>query len=257
MITARFVTRASSDLVRVTLEDGTTITGTSKHPVWNPRLSDWQGLGEFESSDCVSTRCGLVAVVAVERLPHVAPVYNFEVAGEHVYEITELGVLVHNAAGWDCSEYLDLRRRALAALDGGSPLSSAENVRYQELLSHVGGFRSNMDPDDLIKLLNSKPSDQVTHLHHILPKLGIRGETSQRIVALQEILWHKYGIDPFTSLDIFVHAPNKGVHSVEAQLHVINKLESVFADNPSTAKVLKELKSLGRWAANGGLNNGG
>ncbi|MFM2012411.1 MAG: hypothetical protein RLZZ396_1195 [Planctomycetota bacterium] len=83
------------------------------------------------------------------------------------------------------------------------------------------------------------------------------GTRNQAIIALQEVLWHKYGIDPFTSLDIFVHAPYKGVHSVEAQLHVINKLESVFANNPTKAKVLVELRALGRWAANGGLNNGG
>ncbi|MCF7963805.1 MAG: hypothetical protein K9M08_23945, partial [Pirellula sp.] len=233
----------------------TQITGTSRHPVWNPDVADWRGLGEFQPGHCMQSRDGLVTVVAVEFLPDAAPVYNFEVAGEHVYEIAELGILVHNAAGWDCSEFLDLRRRALAALDGGTPLSKAENVRYQELLGHVGNFRSNMEPADLAKLLNSKPTDQVSHLHHILPKLGILDQTSKRIVALQEVLWHKYGIDPFTSLDIFVHAQYKGVHSVEAQLHVINKLESVFANNPPRSIVIKTLRGLGNWAANGGLNN--
>ena len=187
----------------------------------------------------------------------IQPVYNDKVHGEHVYQVGDLGVLVHNAAGWDCSEFLDLRRRALAALDGGTPLSKAENVRYQELLGHVGNFRSNTEAGDLAKILNSKPTDQVTHLHHILPKLGILDQTSKRIVALQEVLWHKYGIDPFTSLDIFVHAPYKGVHSIEAQLHVINKLETLFAKNPTDARVLVELRTLGNWAANGGLNNGG
>ena len=52
------------------------------------------------------------------------------------------------------------------------------------------------------------------------------------------MLWHKYGIDPFTSLDIFVHARYKGVHTVEAQLHIINKLESVFAINPPRSIVI-------------------
>jgi hypothetical protein len=255
VITGKFVTRAVSDLVRVTLVDGTQITGTSKHPVWSPEVADWRGLGEFQPGHCMQSRDGLVTVVSVEFLPDAAPVYNFEVAGEHVYEITELGILVHNAAGWDCSEFLDLRRRALAALDGGTPLSKAENVRYQELLGHVGNFRSNMEPADLAKLVNSKPTDQVSHLHHILPKLGILDQTSKRIVALQEVLWHKYGIDPFTSLDIFVHAPYKGVHTVEAQLYIINKLESVFANNPPRSIVIKTLRGLGNWAANGGLNN--
>ena len=69
------------------------------------------------------------------------------------------------------------------------------------------------------------------------------------------MLWHKYVIDPFTSLDIFVHAQYKGVHTVEAQLHIINKLESVFANNPSRSIVIKTLRGLGNWAANGGLNN--
>lgn len=104
--------------------------------------------------------------------------------------------------------------------------------------------------DRLLKWLTLK-----IYLHHILRKLGIKGQTSDRIIALQEVLWHKDGIDPFTSLDIFVHAPYKGVHRVEAQLHVINKIESVFANNPPRSIVTKTLRGLGNWAANGGLNN--
>ncbi|MDA1232208.1 MAG: hypothetical protein O2856_15650, partial [Planctomycetota bacterium] len=41
VVTRRFVTRQAADLVRLTLKDGTQLSGTRKHPVWAPDQGDW------------------------------------------------------------------------------------------------------------------------------------------------------------------------------------------------------------------------
>jgi hypothetical protein len=96
VVIGRFVTRAGSDLVRVTFADGTQLTGTKTHPAWSPMDSAWMDLGEFEPGRTVQTRSGTMPVVSIEEVPDRPPVYNIEVDGEHVYEVTRLGVLVHN-----------------------------------------------------------------------------------------------------------------------------------------------------------------
>jgi hypothetical protein len=50
----------------------------------------------------------VVVVSEVKSLSIQRPVYNIEVAGEHVYEVTLLGILVHNTGSFDCKRYYDL-----------------------------------------------------------------------------------------------------------------------------------------------------
>ena len=72
---------------------------------------EWRGLGDFSPGDCVQSRHGNLAVSSVEPLAEHRSVYNIEVAGQHVYEVTDAGVLVHNN-GLDCEEVLKLRKLA-------------------------------------------------------------------------------------------------------------------------------------------------
>jgi hypothetical protein len=115
VVTARFVTRevhvvASVDVLGA---DGTveTITGTTIHPVWSVDRQEWVPLAELAQGeglccDPESLRLGfpsslppkasgLVLSVSLSRVTQ--PVYNIEVHGEHVYQVGELGVVVHNA----------------------------------------------------------------------------------------------------------------------------------------------------------------
>ena len=114
VVTARFVTRevhvvASVDVLGA---DGTveTITGTTIHPVWSVDRQEWVPLAELAQGErlCCDTESfglgfpsslspkasGLVLSVSLSRVSQ--PVYNIEVHGEHVYQVGELGVLVHN-----------------------------------------------------------------------------------------------------------------------------------------------------------------
>jgi hypothetical protein len=130
VVTGRFVTRQASDLVRVTFAGGVQLVGTHSHPIWSPLHQDWRALGEFEPGDLVQTRTGLLAVQAIEPLAIRPAVYNIEVAGEHVYEVTELGVLVHNNNPL-CEELTRLR----AARDSGEQYNPD---RLRELESLLG-----------------------------------------------------------------------------------------------------------------------
>jgi len=114
VVTARFVTRevhvvASVDVLGA---DGTveTITGTTIHPVWSVDRQEWVPLAELAQGEglCCDTEslrlgfhsslppkvCGLVLSVSLSRVTQ--PVYNIEVHGDHVYQVGELGVVVHN-----------------------------------------------------------------------------------------------------------------------------------------------------------------
>jgi hypothetical protein len=101
VVTARFVTRevhvvASVDVLGL---DGSieTITGTTIHPVWSIDREDWVPLGELVQGETLQGEGGVAVVLSVTLSRVAQPVYNLEVHGEHVYQVGELGVLVHNA----------------------------------------------------------------------------------------------------------------------------------------------------------------
>ncbi|MFN9463667.1 MAG: polymorphic toxin-type HINT domain-containing protein, partial [Planctomycetota bacterium] len=100
VVTARFVTRevhvvASVDVLGA---DGTveTITGTTIHPVWSVDRQEWVPLAELADGETLQGLDGLAVVLGVSLSRVSQQVYNIEVHGEHVYQVGELGVVVHN-----------------------------------------------------------------------------------------------------------------------------------------------------------------
>ena len=101
VVTARFVTRevhvvASVDVLGA---DGTveTITGTTIHPVWSVDRKEWVPLNELIEGETLQGLEGLAVVLSVTLSRVSQPVYNIEVHGEHVYQVGELGLVVHNS----------------------------------------------------------------------------------------------------------------------------------------------------------------
>ena len=92
-----------------------TITGTTIHPLWSVDRQEWVPLAKLADGErlCCDTESfglgfpssltpkasGLVLSVSLSRVTQ--PVYNIEVHGEHVYQVGELGVLVHNTCPGD------------------------------------------------------------------------------------------------------------------------------------------------------------
>jgi hypothetical protein len=106
VVTARFVTREVHILASVDVlgADGTveTITGTTIHPVWSVDRQEWVPLGELIEGETLQGLDGLAVILSVTLSRVAESVYNIEVHGEHVYQVGELGLLVHNANRLTC-----------------------------------------------------------------------------------------------------------------------------------------------------------
>jgi hypothetical protein len=105
VVTARFVTREVHRLVSIDLLGAggelETLTGTPVHPVWSLDRGDWVPLAELSEGETLQGHTGPAIVLHLSLHQAAQPVYNLEVHGEHVYQVGELGVLVHNA-GEEC-----------------------------------------------------------------------------------------------------------------------------------------------------------
>jgi hypothetical protein len=96
VVTARIVTRHVSELVELTIEGGEAITGTPQHPIWSIERQDWVELGDLEVGEHLWTEDGPVEILATRLISTGESVYNLEVYGDHIYQIGNAGVLVHN-----------------------------------------------------------------------------------------------------------------------------------------------------------------
>jgi len=129
VVTARFVTRevhvvASVDVLGA---DGAveTITGTTIHPVWSVDRQEWVPLSELAEGERLQGLNGLAVVLSVALSRVSEPVYNIEVHGEHVYQVGELGLVVHNT----CAGFNDEMAKALHWL-GHHGFNSSKAVPY-------------------------------------------------------------------------------------------------------------------------------
>ncbi len=100
VITARFVTRQVDQVATIEIlgPNGQieTITGTTIHPIWSVDRQDWVGLAELYEGERLHAADGEAVVHSVEVKQQFTPVYNIEVHGEHVFEVSVSCVLVHN-----------------------------------------------------------------------------------------------------------------------------------------------------------------
>lgn len=242
LVTGRFVTRNAMDLRRITLDDGTQITATGSHPFWNPNSFQWQPLEDFGIGDALASRQGLREITHIELLPEGATVYNIEVAGEHVYEVGECGVLVHNSSGFNCQRYYEL----LLKRHGGTLTDAAERAEYVDLLRQL---KNENYGAYLTGLVGSARANMVRpHAHHILFKLGLGAKQREMVLEGMEILLRN-GIDPIMGKANLVWAPNiAGQHTTAALKRVLDALKE--ADAGGAEAVRQMLERLGRIAAN-------
>ncbi|MFN7292140.1 MAG: hypothetical protein ACK5YR_21595 [Pirellula sp.] len=101
VVTATFKTREVNTIARAEIicPDGTieTISGTPIHPIWSIDRNDWGPLGELTEGETLPTADGIATVLSLALVTCSLPVYNIEVHGEHVYQVGDLGLLVHNS----------------------------------------------------------------------------------------------------------------------------------------------------------------
>jgi hypothetical protein len=223
VVTARFVTRevhvvASVDVLGA---DGTveTITGTTIHPVWSVDRQEWVPLAELAEGETLQGLDGLAVVLSVSLSRVSQAVYNIEVHGEHVYQVGELGLVVHNSGVDDCARLLNFDfGKHLRALIGDPP-------------------KGMIDP----------------HAHHILFKKGI-GEAQQELVEEGQRILRNVGIDPIFGAENLVWAPWRvhGQHGIDSLTRVVNKLKELDDLGASYDDFVDALRELGQIAGSRG-----
>ncbi|MCH7729678.1 MAG: AHH domain-containing protein, partial [Planctomycetes bacterium] len=79
----------------------TPIGSTANHPFWSEDRQEFVEAGHLQPNEQVwSELRGVVRITSVTRAPDAKYVYNLTVHNQHVYEVSELGVVVHNSCSW-------------------------------------------------------------------------------------------------------------------------------------------------------------
>jgi hypothetical protein len=101
VVIAKFLTKEVNTIARVEIRrvDGQieVLEGTTIHPIWSVDRNDWVQLSELQEGECLQAAEGFATVVSIAIVNTSVTVYNIEVHGEHVYQASEFGLLVHNA----------------------------------------------------------------------------------------------------------------------------------------------------------------
>ncbi|MCY3010854.1 MAG: polymorphic toxin-type HINT domain-containing protein, partial [Planctomycetota bacterium] len=164
VVTATFQTREVHSIARVTVlsPDGTieTIEGTPIHPIWSVDRNDWVPLGKLGEGETLQAANGIATVLSVTLASCEIPVYNIEVHGEHVYQVGELGLLVHNsyidflkqqmtalhAANKVIKRRLDDAYKALDDLQSSLPTNAIDAMGFDEFKSlRIGALKEGID----------------------------------------------------------------------------------------------------------------
>jgi hypothetical protein len=154
VVTARFVTREVQVVVSVDVlgADGTveTITGTTIHPVWSVDRQEWVPLAELAEGERLQGLDGLAVVLGISLSRVSQAVYNIEVHGEHVYQVGELGLVVHNVSrsGWGAfgwGKKLKAPDTAIASLPAKVTLHKFASQTVEQILKAKKGSIKNAE----------------------------------------------------------------------------------------------------------------
>ena len=87
--------------------------------MWSVDRQEWVPLAELAEGERLQGLDGLAVILSVSLSRVSQSVYNIEVHGEHVYQVGELGVLVHNVcdpellARWGAGSFDDVTKNVM------------------------------------------------------------------------------------------------------------------------------------------------
>jgi hypothetical protein len=168
VVTGRFVTRQVDEIARVEIlaPDGTTETleGTPIHPIWSVDRQDWIPLGGLIEGEQLQAAGGVAVVLSLTLLRRSLPVYNIEVHGEHVYQVGELGLLVHNATPARCAMIAEYGEEAMRGWQAAHIIpKNGWSWAPKELSLIIGRVTKAGLIDDVANLFASTPGHAGTH----------------------------------------------------------------------------------------------
>jgi hypothetical protein len=157
IVTATFA-HSSADILEVSVQGlGEPIGTTASHPFWSEDRQAFVAAGELDLGEQLLLTDGKrSAVTSVVRRSTKEPVYNIEVDGEHVYYVSNAGVLVHNM----CAP-----KRLLAPTNVADhhiiPMFRGKSAKYAKFISDRG-----IDVDQFtITLAHGKASHHLKFIH--------------------------------------------------------------------------------------------
>ena len=159
-------TDPGSKIYTIDLADGSSIAGvTGEHPIWSETDGDFVAAEHLRPGTMLLTRAGPVSIESItDRTARPGErVYNLQIHGQHVYQVTASGVLVHHTYGpgglskGRIQDYLsdagsktpqqiaqDLQAAGLK-LKGQSP-----DGRFMEFVDRFGNVRAKIHPADKV-----------------------------------------------------------------------------------------------------------
>ena len=94
------VNHLNCDVCDLTVEDKNgqceTVRSTGYHRFCRESGDQWVHLNELRPGDLIRGRRGALTIVAISQVSVMHRVYNLTVEGDHVYQVSALGVLAHN-----------------------------------------------------------------------------------------------------------------------------------------------------------------
>ncbi|GAA4734680.1 RHS repeat-associated core domain-containing protein [Phytohabitans rumicis] len=152
--------RPAEELLTISTGDAT-VQVTPQHPFWVPDRG-WVAAGELKAGDRLLSRDGTTrAITAISRRTAQVTVYNFEVAGDHNYYVTDGQLLVHNCGG--------LVKKTVRELLDARPSHTLDPSKGNRLRG--------LDDDDLLRSFNQPSSGE----HVLLRDDGLIGQGHHRI----------------------------------------------------------------------------
>ena len=124
---------------------------TANHPIWSEDRARFVPAGDLRPGETLRSLCGPLTVAFLLPRPAPEPVFNLEVAAEHVYHVSAAGVLVHNAYG---------QGNRLTVFRGGA---------YEDLAAVSGQARHHMPAKSISPIPDSVgPAIQMDWVDHLL-----------------------------------------------------------------------------------------
>ncbi|TWT94541.1 hypothetical protein Pla52n_53620 [Stieleria varia] len=99
LVTGRFL-HSSGEVMELRLAGQAEPIGvTAIHPIYSVDRQSYVPAGELFPGETVATLSGETNVAAIHSTGHSQAVFNLEIQGQHVFRVTEDGLLVHNDCG--------------------------------------------------------------------------------------------------------------------------------------------------------------
>jgi hypothetical protein len=180
VVTATFRHEPADNLVEVRLKGEEQPIGcTNNHPFWSEDRGKFVAAGQLRPGERLRARLGGPAVVAsVTARQRDQWVYNLEVYGQHVYEVTRRGVLVHNT----CPDEW-LRKGAGSRMpDEIRHLDLTDQKQWDDFVRQFGGEANRAKRGDVLYILYDDVTGEIYKVGHTgLGTEGLGTRTKPRI----------------------------------------------------------------------------